>query len=92
MYEVVIGGWGNTATAIRRTRVSMEVCRVAAGLTNPRGANRLWVSVDATTSMIKVGRGDPGEEVFAIYRDRHFYSGIKYISFTTLTPQSLTQM
>ncbi|KAG0627724.1 hypothetical protein M758_2G223400 [Ceratodon purpureus] len=83
MYEIVIGGRMNTATAIRRTRGDIEVTCVAAGLINPGAPNRLWVSIDARTSMIQVGRGEPSQDVIAIYRDTGFYSGVRHVSFTT---------
>jgi hypothetical protein len=83
MYEIIIGGWLNTSSAIRRTRADREVSFVAAGLLHPGAANPLWVSVDSTTSTIQIGRGAPFQDVIAIYRDPAFYSGTQYISFTT---------
>lgn len=87
MYEIVIGGWKNTASAIRKTRNDIEASFVAAGLTHPGAQNHLWVSVDATTSIIQIGRGEPGEDVIAIYKDPYFFSGIQHISFTTYDTQ-----
>ncbi len=93
MYEIVIGGWGNSQSVIRRKTLGTPVVTVAEGLTTPGGQNRLWVSIDSNTKTIRVGRGEPGQGVFMSYTDADFVSAAQYVNFTSWNnPVSLSNI
>jgi hypothetical protein len=59
MYEVVIGGWGNSESAIRRKPQGDSLCRVRTiDVIKPGKVNHFWVSINVDTQLIHVGTGN----------------------------------
>lgn len=44
----------------------------------------VWVSLDDRSGIIQIGHGEPGENMYCIYKDPAFLSNAKYFSFTTM--------
>ncbi|KAG0613346.1 hypothetical protein M758_6G096100 [Ceratodon purpureus] len=86
MYEIVVGGWSNTKSVIRRRSQGPNLCTAEVGLIEPQNAvNYLWVSIDKHTEVIQVGHGkEPNlSSVFCIYKDVDFLREAQYVSFTS---------
>lgn len=87
MYEIVIGGWRNTRSVIRRRSQGPALCTVAAGLVEPQSdsPNYLWVSIDKKARLIQVGRGKQPDlpSVFCVYKDLDFIRRAQYICFSS---------
>lgn len=85
MYEIFIGWSGKTISVMQKSSDggTMMCCSVAAGLTHPEGVNRLWLSIDDTTSVIQVGRGDPWQDIIITYTDPCFLSAVQFVTFTS---------
>lgn len=64
MYEIVIGGWSNSVSVVRRKSQGHNLCCALAGsydLPIISGVNHYWVSIDASTMFIKFGQGKQAE-------------------------------
>lgn len=89
MYEIVIGGWGNTKSGIRRCSQGELLCSVNEGFyTNAAHTERVhhfWVSIDRDTQLIQLGRGNQAnlESVMCTFKDPSFLSDAKYIAFSS---------
>ncbi|KAG0575948.1 hypothetical protein KC19_5G042800 [Ceratodon purpureus] len=85
MYEIVIGGWGNGTSVVRRRAQGLNLTFVATvGVINPKTPNQLWVSIDKRTSIIQIGQGEPSnQDILTQYLDPYFISEARYVSFTT---------
>lgn len=93
LYEIVIGGWSNGRSVIRRGAQGPELAVALSGLTTPGKANPLWISIDSTTGWIKVGRGKPGQDMFLSYQDSAFLSATRYVTFSAWnTPIDYSQV
>ena len=85
MYEMVIGGWENSTSAVRRQSQGLNLSFVATvDVINPRLPNRLWVSIDKRTCIIQIGRGEPSDQdIITQYMDPYFIVEAQFVSFTT---------
>ena len=88
MYEIVIGGWNNSMSVVRRKSQGRNLCCALAG-TDDRpimpGVNHYWVSIDASTKFVKFGQGKQAEvesSIICIYKDAYFISDARYFTFT----------
>jgi hypothetical protein len=92
LYEIVIGGWANTKSVIRNGAQGPELASANVGLARPGGKNPLWVSLDANTGLIQVGRGSPGQEPILSYTDSNFMS-VQSVAFSAWnTPIQYSQI
>lgn len=82
-YEVVIGGWANGRSVLRRGTGGTELAAANVGLKSPGGQNPLWVSLDRTRGRIEVGRGAPGEDVILGHTDPAFIVGARHFTFSS---------
>jgi hypothetical protein len=88
MYEIVIGGWNNSKSVIRRKSQGPNLCCAHLGSYGPPinpGLNHYWLSVDAVTRLIKVGWGTQQQvesTILLIYRDANFISNARYVTFS----------
>jgi len=83
MYEMVICGWGNSASSIQKKEI---LCRVTTiGLIQRGSENQFWVSINVDTQLIHVGRGNQPnlDSVVCIYKDPYFVSEARYVSFSS---------
>ena len=88
MYEIVIGGWSNTISAIRKKSQGQRMCFVNSGLLYPidgEGLNYFWISIDSMTQLIQIGRGKQPNlnSIFCIYKDLDFINNVEYVTFTS---------
>jgi hypothetical protein len=84
MYEVVIGGWGNSKSAIRRKPQGDTLCCVITfGVIEPGKVNHFWVSINADTQLIHVGAGNEPNlaSVICLWKDPNFLNEAQYVSF-----------
>jgi hypothetical protein len=88
MYEIVIGGWNNSMSVVRRKSQGRNLCCALAGTADRPivpGVNHYWVSIDASTKFVKFGQGKQAEvesSIICIYKDAHFISDARYFTFT----------
>ena len=88
MYEIVIGGWNNSMSVVRRKSQGHNLCCAVAGIDDlpiEPGVNHYWVSIDASTKFIKFGFGRQAEvesSMICIYKDAYFISDARYFTFT----------
>lgn len=56
LYEIVIGGWSNTESRIRKAKQSNDVATAKGDFLNCSEYKEFWISWDSIT--INIGRGD----------------------------------
>ena len=83
LYEIVIGAASNGQTVIRRAAGGLAVASGPGGLLGPGVTNRLWVSVNRTTGLIRVGRDSVGQNVLLAYTDPAFWTDVQYFAFSS---------
>jgi hypothetical protein len=84
MYEIVIGGWGNSRSVIRRKSQGPELASEDKGIANPEQAAFYWVKVDAAAKNISAGYGKkPGENKIIEYTDPNFLGAVQYYAFSS---------
>lgn len=81
MYEIIFG-WLETNTMIRKKIEGELVCMVDTELTSL--VRHVWVSLDDRSGIIQVGQGEPGRDMYCIYKDPAFLLDAQYFSFTTI--------
>ncbi len=81
-YEIVIGGWGNAKSAIRRGRQDRELAFPnTPGIVDCANPRPFWISWQG--GRIRLGKGHiVGSDVAAEYQDAHAYV-VNYVSVST---------
>jgi hypothetical protein len=78
MYEIVVGGWNNSMSVVRRKSQGRNLCCALAGtddLPIVPGVNHYWVFIDASTKFVKFGKGNQAEvesSIIYIYKDAFY--------------------
>lgn len=82
MYEIVIGGYNKRLTVLRKRSQGSVVCQTHTDhlITSP--VNQFWVLIDDRTGTIRLGRGEPGQDMFFLYKDTDFLLEAQYCTFT----------
>jgi hypothetical protein len=83
LYEIVIGAANNGQTVIRRAAGGTAVASGAGGLLGGGVTTPLWVSVNRTTGLIRVGRDAVGQNVLLSYTDPGFLADVQYFTFSS---------
>jgi hypothetical protein len=83
-YEVVIGGWLNSKTCIRRKGQQQSYITKTdypEGLITSNDFEKYWITVEA--SRISFGKGEAGEIEILRWKDRNALKNIRYVGFTS---------
>ena len=82
MYEIVIGGWGNSRSAIRRgSQGSNKAHPATSGILNPNEDRPFWV--DAKDGLVRLGKGKMiGSDIVMEWQDNQPLEP-SYIGFAT---------
>jgi hypothetical protein len=82
MYEIVIGGWGNQKSAIRRKSQGVVLQSSPNAIMENTGT--YWVSIDALKSTVSAGYGtEVGKNIIIEWKDPHFLSNSRYFAFSS---------
>lgn len=83
MYEIVIGGWGNSRSVLRRKPQGAAVATSNARIAHPGQWDDYYIRLERSTRTVWVGRGSKvGQEVLLRYQDPAFLDGAVYFSFS----------
>jgi len=84
MYEFVVGGWGNSQSAIRRQSQGRLLATSNRTILDVGQAQWYWAAVDAGTHRVAIGYGKhPWHDVIVDFNDPNFISDVKYFSFSS---------
>lgn len=81
-YEILIGGWLNTKTVIRKQgSIQAAVTKMAKpdAVITKTDFDKYWISIEG--DRLAVGKGEPGENKILSWRDTKPVKGISYIGF-----------
>ena len=83
LYEIVIGGWGNGRSVIRRQGTE-KVAKTTSNILNNNEDRPFWA--DAKDGLIRLGRGNtPGNEIIMQWQDNNQPLDLTYVGFMTHT-------
>jgi len=84
MYEIVIGGWSNGESAIRRASQGEVLKSSNKAIKNPEVEATYWVSINASKKTISAGYGTvPGKDIIIQWKDPKFLANSKYFAFSS---------
>jgi hypothetical protein len=81
MYEIVLGGWGNSQSVIRRKSQGSPLATVTGAVCNSRGEN-YWIKIDGDNSILSVGFGNIVDENEIIRASDRQFIPVEYIAFS----------
>ncbi|MFA5075381.1 MAG: tectonin domain-containing protein [Candidatus Babeliales bacterium] len=82
VYELIIGGWNNTSSTIRKKWQDNNTNQGVAGGSQLDSNNlvKFWISYN--NGEIKIGKGEVGQNIISQWTDPNPYPNIKYFSLT----------
>lgn len=84
MYEIVIGGWNNLKSVVRRKSQGPAIYETGKKILTPGAATDFWVSVDKDRGMLSVGTGtEVGKNAFIQCADPNFLGNVFYIALSS---------
>jgi hypothetical protein len=84
MYEIVIGGWGNTKSVVRRKSQGPAIYETGKKVFQPGVPTDFWLSVDKDKGMLSVGTGtEVGKNFFIQCHDPNFLKNVFYIALSS---------
>lgn len=83
MYEIVVGGWSNTRSVIRKESQGY-IYKTSEKHINTYSAQKYWIKLDSSVQTISVGYGDiPGEDTIIEWTDPKFLLNVQYFAFSS---------
>jgi len=84
MYEIVIGGWGNSQSVIRRQSQGEVLESSEKTIKDVKKEGKYWVSINAQKSTIAVGYGTAaGKDIILEWQDPEFLAASKYFALSS---------
>ena len=84
MYEIVIGGWTNTASVIRRASQGEELAKSNKTIKKTDAPQEYWVAVDSARKTVAVGYGSAaGKDKILEWKDPSFLAKVQYVAFSS---------
>ncbi len=84
MYEIVIGGWNNMKSVVRRKSQGPAIYETGKIIMTPGTPTEFWVTVDKDQGMLSVGTGtEPGQNAFIQCKDPNFLKDVFYIALSS---------
>ena len=80
MYEIVIGGWNNGRSTIRRRSQGSEICAVNRGFANPGQRSTFTVTLNEDQRRITVNQG---QDTILDCTDSNFIRNLRFFDFSS---------